>query len=464
MTSSSLARRPTAVAALATVGLGLTFGAMILFDANTTLGAVAFAPWVGMVGLDAGVVCGTAAGAVATGLWLAAAEIQSSTTGVAPLIVRFAALAVLGAGSGLVGRRLRASEGSQRNVSALQSALIDSTLDGICLTDAEGRLLISNAPLQRLSLELGMPQQGTVPERLLAIADRMAEPERYRKRMNELAESIDAETSDEFELAGTGRCFRGYTAPVHGPDGLLVERVWTLREVTADRELNRMRDAFVATVSHELRTPLTSISGFLEMLQEEEHVLGDEGRTYLNVIRRSTDRLHHLVEDLLLVAQIEARRVELEPAPLDLTELASACVEAARPAAAERRVSIELVGDHPSRIHGDARRLAQVVDNLISNAVKFTPEDGSVTVSVEGDVDAVHLVVADTGIGIPADEQGQVFSRFFRSRNATQSAIAGTGLGLAISRALVEQHGGTIALESEEGRGTRVTVTLPADA
>ncbi|MGZ4334826.1 MAG: sensor histidine kinase [Gaiellaceae bacterium] len=462
--TSSLARRPTFITALATAGLGLTFGAMLLFDAESKLGAVALAPWVGLMGLDAGIAGGLVATAVATSLWATAAELQAGATGAFPIGVRVVSFLLLGVGSGLVGERLRTSEGSRRNVSALHSALIDAALDGICLTDAHGRLLISNAPLRRMSAELGMPQQGTVPERLLAIADRLAKPERYRARMKELATSADAESSDEFELAGTGRCFRGYTSPVHDPQGLLVGRVWTLREVTADRELDRMRDAFVATVSHELRTPLTSISGFLEMLQDEEHSLGDAGRSYLEVIRRSTDRLHHLVEDLLLIAQIEAHRVELEPAPLDLAALASACVDASRPAAEEKRVSIEFVADHPPRVRGDAQRLAQAVDNLVSNAVKFTLEGGSVTVSVEKDGDAVHLVVADTGIGIPADEQGQVFSRFFRARTATQAAIPGTGLGLAISRALVEEHGGTIALESEEGRGTRVTVTLPADA
>ena len=114
-------------------------------------------------------------------------------------------------------------------------------------------------------------------------------------------------------------------------------------------------------------------------------------------------------------------------------------------------------------MRADARRLAQVIDNLVSNAIKFTDAGGEVTVSISGDGSAVRIVVADTGIGIPADEQSQVFSRFFRASSASVAAIPGTGLGLSITRALVEQHGGTIALESEEGRGTRVTVTLPAD-
>jgi signal transduction histidine kinase len=345
----------------------------------------------------------------------------------------------------------------------LQAALIDSTLDGICLTDATGNILISNAPLRRLSAELGMPPRGTVPERLLAISDRLAEPERYRARMMELAESANADTSDEFEVAGTGRSFRGYTAPVYGPDGFLAGRVWTLREVTADRELDRMRDSFVATVSHELRTPLTSISGFLEMLQDEEQALNESGRSYLEVIRRSTDRLHKLVEELLLIAQIEAHRVELDPERLDLVKLAKECVESMRPVTVENGVSIELMAGDSLYVLGDALRLAQVVDNLVSNAVKFTPRGGSITVSLERIGEAAQLVVTDTGIGIPADEHNQVFSRFFRSRTATRGAIPGTGLGLAISRALVEQHGGTIDLQSEEARGTRVTVTLPAE-
>ena len=464
MTLPALAHRPTVVTAVAAVGLGLTFGAMVLFDALPTLGAVALAPWVGLIGLDTGMLGGAAVAVAATGLWVAASEIADSEPGLGQLVVRLVTFAVLGVGAGFVGGRLRESESSQRNVAALQSALIDSTLDGICLTDAAGNLLISNAPLRRLSAELGVPPYGTVPERLLAISDRLTEPDRYRTRMMELADSVGAETSDEFEVAGTGRCFRGYTAPVLDAQHFIVGRVWTLREVTADRELDRMRDSFVATVSHELRTPLTSISGFLEMLEDEEHGLGDSGRSYLDVIRRSTDRLHKLVEELLLIAQIEAHRIELDPVPLDLAELASECVETLRPVARENGVSIELVAYHPAQVVGDPRRLAQVVDNLVSNAVKFTPEGGSIMVSVDGDGTSAQLVVTDTGIGIPADEQGQVFSRFFRSRSATSGAIPGTGLGLSISRALVEQHGGTIAVESEEGVGTSVTITLPAEA
>ena len=452
----SFARRRYLLSFLALGGLLATWAAMLAFDWSGKLGTIALAPWVALLGFDIGIVGGVTAALVAIGAWLLATRVGSASLDSVQLVVRSVAMLMLGVLSALAGLRLRAQEAMLRATTTLQTALIDATLDGIVLTDADGKVLISNKPLRRMSMELGLPLEGTVPERLLAVADKVTESDRYRERMIALAREPGAATIDEFEVAGTGRVFRGYTAPV--PEG----RIWTLREVTADRELDRMRDAFVATVSHELRTPLTSISGFLEMLEEEEHTLGDAGRQYLDVIRRATERLHSLVEDLLLVAQIEAHRIELELAPVDLGELAHIAAESARPAALEKKIALDVVTDHPPAVLGDAKRLSQVLDNLVSNAVKFTPEGGSVTIAVGADTDRARLSVTDTGIGVPADEQKQVFSRFFRATTATQRAIPGTGLGLAICHALVEQHNGSIEFSSREGEGTEVRVTLPA--
>jgi signal transduction histidine kinase len=460
--SFAVRRRRYLFTYVAVAGLAATWGLMMAFSWSSKLGVVAFAPWVALIGFDLGVLGGLAIGVISVGLWLIANHVSNVSVDNVQIAVRMVSMVVLGGGSALAGRRLRASEEAQRTVASLQSALIDATLDGICLTDEDGAVLISNRPLRRLSLELGLPQSGTVPERLLAVADKVVEPDRYRKRMLELAHAPGESTIDEFEVAQTGRVFRGYTAPVSNPDGSVAGRIWTLREVTADRELDRMRDAFVATVSHELRTPLTSISGFLEMMQEEEQDLGESGKRYLDVIRRSTNRLHALVEDLLLIAQIEARRVELQLAPVDVAELTSRAVEAIRPTADDKGVTLDVVTDHPPMVRGDSNRLTQVLDNLVSNAVKFTNDGGTVSVSISAENGGVRLVVADTGIGVPLEEQGQVFSRFFRASTATRLAIPGTGLGLAISRALVEQHGGTITFVSQEGEGTRVVVTLPS--
>jgi signal transduction histidine kinase len=458
----SFAHRRYVVSFVGFAGILATWGVMLGFSLSTKLGIVTLAPWVALIGFDAGVSVGLVGAVLAAVLWMTAANADDANLSTAQIVVRTVSLVVLGVGTAVAGRRLRASEEAHRGVAALQSSLIDSTLDGICLTDADGNILIANRTMGRLVRELGLPAEGTVLERLLAIADGITEPERYRERMRAIADEPKAASTDEFEVAETGRVFRGFTAPVPPASGVRSGRIWTLREVTADRELDRMRDAFVATVSHELRTPLTSISGFLELMQDEEESLGAPGRKYLGVIRRSTARLHALVEDLLLVAQIEARRIELELAPVDVVAVATQAVESVRAAATEKGVTVDVVADHPPAILADGHRLGQVLDNLVSNAVKFTREGGTGTVTVEADGGGVRLTVADTGIGIPLDEQGEVFSRFFRASTATRQAIPGTGLGLAISRALVEQHGGSIALHSREGEGTSVTVTLPA--
>ncbi|HET6944580.1 MAG TPA: histidine kinase dimerization/phospho-acceptor domain-containing protein, partial [Gaiellaceae bacterium] len=288
----SIARRRYFVTSVALAGIAATWGLMMAFSWATKLGVVTLAPWVALLGFDLGVVGGAVGAVGSMALWLVAIDAENaSALDRMQVAVRTGSLIVLGVGSALAGRRLRASERVLRSVASLQGALIDSTLDGICLTDREGDILISNRPMRRLSAELGMPPSGTATERLLAIADTVTEPERYRKRMSTLAAAPGQASSDEFEIAGTGRVFRGYTAPVpNEATAVTGGRIWTLREVTADRELDRMRDAFVATVSHELRTPLTSISGFLEMMHDEEEGLGEAGRRYLDVIRRSTVR------------------------------------------------------------------------------------------------------------------------------------------------------------------------------
>ncbi len=446
--------------ALGGVAMAITFGVMAGAHWTTVLGALAFAPWVALCGFDCGVWLGLVSAALATGLWRAATGIDDIPTTTQQLVVRAGFFALLGAGTAIAGRQLRESERAHESTTALQSALIDSTLDGISLTDADGNILIMNKPIMKMAMDLGMPLDGTVPERLLAIADRVTEPERYRRRMLELASNPSEPASDEFEIEGSGRVFRGYAAPVSSR-GRFIGRIWTLREVTADHELNRMRDAFVAAVSHELRTPLTTIAGFVEMMHGETEGLSEDARSYLRAIARSSDRLHHLVEELLLMAQIEARRLELNWQPTDLGVLAQHAVDSARPAAQARNVRISLDIDDAPEIRADHERVAQVIDNLVSNAVKFTMTGGSVTVTVGGDEKAARLVVTDTGLGIPADEQAKVFTRFFRARNTMEQAIPGTGLGLAISKALVERHGGNITLESKESEGTCVTVTLP---
>ena len=458
--ASRLAAHPAVALGIACVGLVATFAGMLASGRSGPIGTIMFVPWVALLAARLGPTAGGLAGVAATGLYLTAAEVVGLPDDPAALALRLAPLVGVGVVAGLSSRRISSDALELQATNALQRALLDATADGICFTDAAGRLVFANAPLQRSAIELGLPPYGSVTDRLLTLADRTTEPGRFRERMQELAND-HAASEDEFELTESGRVFCGSTAPVQRADGTLVGRIWALREVTADRRLERLRDAFVAAVSHELRTPLTSLSGFLELLGDEEDSLALTGRTYLNAARRGTARLQRIVEDLLLVAQIEAELLELRTEPIDLMELAAAAVELARPAADEKRIAVTLDIEGPLALEADPVRLGQVLDNLLSNAIKFTPTGGAVVLSASSRDGRRCIEITDNGSGIPHDELGQVFSRFYRGSSATRRALPGTGLGLVIARAIVEGHSGTISVDSREGEGTKVTVALP---
>jgi signal transduction histidine kinase len=224
-----------------------------------------------------------------------------------------------------------------------------------------------------------------------------------------------------------------------------------------------MKDQFVSSVSHELRTPLTSMVGYLELLIEgEAGELEEEQEHFLEIVNRNCLRLNRLVDDILFVARVDAGRLSLERERVDFGELAAAAVQSAEAAAEAKAIGLRLtVEDSLPQLWADPLRLTQLLDNLISNALKFTPEGGAVTVTVSRDgEEGVHLEVADSGVGIPADEVGKLFERFFRA--STASAAPGTGLGLSIVKSIVDVHGGTVSVESTEGAGTTFAVDLPS--
>jgi signal transduction histidine kinase len=226
--------------------------------------------------------------------------------------------------------------------------------------------------------------------------------------------------------------------------------------------LDSAKDDFVASVSHELRTPLTSIRGYVElMLDEETGPLNETQRKFLSVVERSTERQMMLVGDLLLVAQLGNGELHLELEPVEVGDLVEEAVEAARPTADAKGIALAFATDHrPANVLADGPRLAQVLDNLISNAIKFTPA-GSVSVQLSSDADEAVIDVVDTGMGIPPDEQARLFERFFRAAAANTNRIQGTGLGLSIAQAIADGHAGTIALNRSDGDGTTFRLTLP---
>ena len=232
------------------------------------------------------------------------------------------------------------------------------------------------------------------------------------------------------------------------------------------RKLDRMKDEFIALVSHELRTPLTSICGYLELLLQDDVMaeLPEAQHNWLEVIDRNAERLLRLVEDLLLTAQASAGNLALEKAELDIAAVVAQAVQAGTPVAAARGISLTCSMESLPLANGDRLRIGQVVDNLVSNALKFTPAGGSVEVRAYAHRFAVRIEVTDTGMGISDEEQSQLFERFFRTARAQEEAIPGVGLGLSISKAIVEAHDGRISVRSAEGVGTTFFVDLPATA
>ncbi|HEV7133431.1 MAG TPA: HAMP domain-containing sensor histidine kinase [Gaiellaceae bacterium] len=231
-------------------------------------------------------------------------------------------------------------------------------------------------------------------------------------------------------------------------------------------EADRVKDEFVALISHDLRTPLTSIIGYIELALDEETPapLDAERQGYLEVVARSSQRLLRLVDDLLFVARLRTGRLELTPAEVDLSEIAAQTVAEMRPRAERQGLTLSLDAPAPVRLEADRGRLFQLLDNVVSNAIKFTPAGGSIELAVGEAAGRVSLEVRDTGIGIGAGEAERVFEQFFRARAAVQGQIQGTGLGLFISRAIVEVHGGSITAAPRDGGGTVFHIELPVRA
>jgi signal transduction histidine kinase len=214
-----------------------------------------------------------------------------------------------------------------------------------------------------------------------------------------------------------------------------------------------------------LRTPVTSIRGFLALvLADKAGPLKASQRQFLEVANRSTERLLRLVEDLLMLTQAEAGRLDLRMGEADLDQVLRDTIEAARLGALAQSVSLSLRSEPLPVIPGDAARLAQLTDNLVGNAIKFTPPGGRVVVRAEVLDGDVELVVSDSGIGISEADQARIFDAFYRAVDVGERPIPGTGLGLAISKAIVDGHGGTIAVESREGEGSSFRVRLPVMA
>ena len=335
----------------------------------------------------------------------------------------------------------------------LSSAILGSMVEGVAVVNGAERLVFANPGFTSI---LGLDVPPVSGSALLEVV-----------RQTELIEAVRrvlaGEPRVEAEIAtGTLRqhYFAATVASVRA--GETSGAVIVLHDITELRKLERIRRDFVANVSHEFRTPLTAIQGFSETLLGGAMNDPQNRERFLGIILEHARRLARLTEDLLRLSQMDADRLELELRSVNVKQLIESCYETASHRAAEKELEVSLdLPTHLPDVSGDARRLQEVLQNLLDNAIQYTLPGGKIVLSADTKNEEVILTVSDTGIGIPQADQPRIFERFYRVDVARSREAGGTGLGLAIAKHLIEGHGGRIWVESEVGIGSKFHVSVP---
>jgi signal transduction histidine kinase len=356
------------------------------------------------------------------------------------------------------------------------NCLIAAAIPGVLITDEQGRIThVSQSFGAMFGIDDPPALVGTSALCIVRrISGTFADPGRFARRVASVFRARRPMSGEQIQAAD-GRTIEGDYWPVL-VDGRYRGDLWLAWDMSDRKELEQARNQFLAIVSHELRTPLTSIVSFIELIRAEAGALTPEGLSFLDIIERNADRLHRLIGDLLMLDRLEAGALPLDLAVVSVSELVTEAVRTAAPGAGKQGVTLEVSVSAPAGfapagfapagppVPGDSRRLMQVLDNLIANAVKFSHRDGVVRVSAGFDRGTWRIDVADSGIGIPPGEADQLFSRFVRASNARTAGLPGSGLGLSIVKVLVEMHGGHVEVRSALGRGSTFTVFLPVPA
>ena len=336
-------------------------------------------------------------------------------------------------------------------------AILGGMVEGVLALDAEQRVQFANdRALELLDLAVGRRPEGR----------RLWEMVRQRPLIDAVSEAMAGSEPVRTELSWPGSKARSLT--VHaarlpfGPGGRSRGAVVVLHDTTELRRLERLRQDFVANVSHELKTPLSVIKICAETLQSGGMDDLDERGRFIDQILQQSERLSYLIVDLLSLARIESGQEIHTPQAVPLAKALIACRERLRERAESRRQTIVLDGyDQKCEVWIDEESFTQILDNLVDNAVKYTPEGGLITLSWSAGPENASFTVKDNGIGIPAQDLPRIFERFYRVDKARSREMGGTGLGLSIVKHMLQAQGGQIAAKSELGKGTAFTVTLP---
>jgi PAS domain S-box-containing protein len=362
--------------------------------------------------------------------------------------------------------RLGAMLRQQRQINAQHVAILAAIADGVAVSDEEGQVAVVNEAARRImrldaaqliGRPLSMLFAGVSEAEQEAVAEALAEVRQHPRLQEQLIPlSVTVHRGEQIIQASF--------MPMFDERQVFAGIVIVFRDVTREREIAQAKNEFVSVVAHELRTPMTSIKGYTDLiLQGAMGEVNGQQRRFLEIVKTNVDRLSELISDLLDTARIEAGRVRLEIEPVQVPSIVGEVCDSLAETIRERGLALTVESDPDvPAVHADRNRLIQVLMNLLSNAYRYTPVGGSITVSVRPDKDAVLVEVKDTGIGIAPEDQEKIFERFFRADQELVNEQTGTGLGLPIARSLVELHGGRLWLESELGQGSTFSFTLPA--
>jgi two-component system phosphate regulon sensor histidine kinase PhoR len=388
-------------------------------------------------------------------------------------------LAMLGRAMNETALRLAQTIRSLTEEHGRTAAILESMAEGVAVVGSDERVVYSNAAFAQI-LGSGTTAAGTnvigpngvpagdgISGRSAGQGRRLVELVRQTELLGVVKQALTSEERVESEVTvGTVRVrtFAVTAAPVRASEegGTAIGAVLVLHDISELRRLERVRQDFVANVSHEFKTPLTAIRGFAETLlggalDDVEHRV-----RFVEIIQDHAERLTRLTDDLLKLSTIEAGKMELELLTVSPPELLKMCADTASFAAKKKQqtIKIECPGNLPA-VRGDSGRLRDVLQNLLDNAVQYTPAGGHIVASAERDGDEIVFTVADNGIGIPQAEQERIFERFYRVDEGRSREVGGTGLGLSIARHIAEAHGGRVWVESAIGQGSRFHFSVP---
>ncbi|KEQ25646.1 two-component system histidine kinase PnpS [Paenibacillus tyrfis] len=341
-------------------------------------------------------------------------------------------------------------------------SVLENMISGVMMIDREGKIVLLNRSAEDI---LGFSAQELLGKKF----DQAKQQFEFTQLIQECIDVREHMRDEMIFYYPSERILEINLSPISDSSqewtGLLI----VLHDITAVRRLERMRSEFVANVSHELKTPIAAVKGFAETLLAGALNDKETARSFLQIIFDESERLNRLIGDILELSKIESKRIPLQFSPVHLETFVGHCVNVMRTEAAKKSIELDMQVPEDIYMEADEDRLRQILINLLSNGINYTPEGGKVKVKVEQLLggtseaadDKVRFTIADTGIGIPKKDLPRIFERFYRVDKARSRSSGGTGLGLSIVKHLVELHKGTIRVESEVGVGTKFEIDMP---